>query len=395
MMRSSDRMSSGSFDDNTATGADSSAPGGGSVAPAAASSKRISKKKRSRSVDNDPYSEDNIDDIVSDPAKLSTLSRSERKRYREKKRRSDVNKGFDDLMNLLVQVDPDVRAEADERARRGQWKGGAGGGEGAFGAGAGPEDNLLSRVDLIARTVSVLGRLNRENEQRKLLIDKLMLELSVRGAGSQQNSRVRSSTGQCTCCSGLFVSEPGVLRCRSPVYNAFSQFDYRCPSQPSLSLPSATLGSDNATAAARIAAARSQLYQSSALSQLAAASRPGGVTADGFLAGSPSLAGHLLGNNSSLSQQQQQLHPDILLRGLGSPSGASSGLAGLSMSLGQFGGIGADRMSALGLNLRAHQLLQNRAGLFQTAASAGAGLFQQHQGGLGGYEAPSPRGSPS
>ena len=34
------------------------------------------------------------------------MSRSERKRDREKKRRSDVNKGFDNLMNLLLEIDP-------------------------------------------------------------------------------------------------------------------------------------------------------------------------------------------------------------------------------------------------------------------------------------------------
>ena len=44
---------------------------------------------------------------------LSRMSRSERKRHREKKRRSDVNKGFDDLMSLLIEIDPDVRAEAE------------------------------------------------------------------------------------------------------------------------------------------------------------------------------------------------------------------------------------------------------------------------------------------
>lgn len=36
---------------------------------------------------------------------FARMSRTERKRYREKKRRSEVNKGFDDLMALLLKVE--------------------------------------------------------------------------------------------------------------------------------------------------------------------------------------------------------------------------------------------------------------------------------------------------
>jgi hypothetical protein len=124
-------------------------------------------KKRSRDVGDD-------EDYFS-PEDLSKLSRSERKRHREKKRRSDVNKGFDDLMNLLVEIDPKVRIEAEERARRGQWKG-------SIGA---QEDNLLSRVDLITRTVDVLRRVHRENEERKVIIGELTRGGSGGGLGSR------------------------------------------------------------------------------------------------------------------------------------------------------------------------------------------------------------------
>lgn len=106
---------------------------------------------------------DDDDDDFFTSENLSKMSRSERKRHREKKRRSDVNKGFDDLMALLIDIDPGVRAEADERARRGQFKGSAGA----------LEDNLLSRVDLISRTVEVLRRVHRENEENKLIIKHL------------------------------------------------------------------------------------------------------------------------------------------------------------------------------------------------------------------------------
>eukprot|EP00977_Amphora_coffeiformis_P001513 scaffold296_cov102-Amphora_coffeaeformis.AAC.1 len=104
------------------------------------------------------------DGIVLSPEVLAKMSRSERKRHREKKRRSDVNKGFDDLTALLLEIDPVVRAEAEDRARRGQWKGNIGG----------QEDNILSRVELINRTVEVIRRVHKENEQRKLIIEQLL-----------------------------------------------------------------------------------------------------------------------------------------------------------------------------------------------------------------------------
>jgi hypothetical protein len=128
-------------------------------------------KKRSRDIGDE-------EDYFS-PEDLSKLSRSERKRHREKKRRSDVNKGFDDLMNLLVEIDPKVRIEAEERARRGQWKG-------SLGA---QEDNLLSRVDLITRTVDVLRRVHRENEERKGII----MELTRGGSGAGRGGRAAAT----------------------------------------------------------------------------------------------------------------------------------------------------------------------------------------------------------
>jgi hypothetical protein len=145
------------------SGPSESAAASGSAAP---SKDGEDSKKRSREPDGDESftAED-----------LSKMSRSERKRHREKKRRSDVNKGFDDLMNLLIEIDPQVRTEAEERARRGQWKGNIGA----------QEDNLLSRVDLITRTVEVLRRVHRENDQRKMIIAELN-----RGAGAGLGGRV-------------------------------------------------------------------------------------------------------------------------------------------------------------------------------------------------------------
>lgn len=68
-----------------------------------------------------------------------------------------MNKGFDDLIELLVEIDPVVRAEHEDRMRRGAT-----------------EEHLLSRVELIGRTVEVLRRVHRENEERKLIIQQLL-----------------------------------------------------------------------------------------------------------------------------------------------------------------------------------------------------------------------------
>jgi hypothetical protein len=102
-------------------------------------------------------------DAVTNEVEVAAMSRSERKRHREKKRRSDVNKGFDELTALLLEIDPEVRAEAEEKASKGQCKR-------SLGA---HEDNVLSRVDLISTTIKVLRRIHQENEKHKRVIEDL------------------------------------------------------------------------------------------------------------------------------------------------------------------------------------------------------------------------------
>jgi hypothetical protein len=109
------------------------------------------------------------------PEDLSKLSHPERKKHREKKRRREATKGFDDLMNLLVEIDPKVRIEAEERDRRGQWKE-------SIGA---QEDSLLTRVETLTRTVDALRRVHRENEERKVII----MELTRGGSGVSLGGR--------------------------------------------------------------------------------------------------------------------------------------------------------------------------------------------------------------
>lgn len=49
----------------------------------------------------------------------SNMSRAERKKLREKKRRNDVNKGFDELLSLLIEIEPDIQTDPEERIIQG------------------------------------------------------------------------------------------------------------------------------------------------------------------------------------------------------------------------------------------------------------------------------------
>ena len=77
-----------------------------------------------------------FDDDYPSPCEFSQMSRSERKRHREKKRRNQVNAGFDDLKDLLLRIDPETSDRGDE----------------------------INRVDLIGRAVMVMRKLKNDNE---------------------------------------------------------------------------------------------------------------------------------------------------------------------------------------------------------------------------------------
>jgi hypothetical protein len=170
--------------------------------------------------------------FTTDPSKLAMMSRSERKRHREKKRRSDVNRGFEDLIGLLVEVDSGVRLEVEEeRARRLQARAGAGPGAGSGSGDASStgksktrraetaasaatsastgDDNILSRVDMIDRATTVLRRLHAENEQRKVLIEHLMAQQQ----GRLQNADPSTAASRSRSSAPLFLfDQPSWVR---------------------------------------------------------------------------------------------------------------------------------------------------------------------------------------
>jgi len=83
-------------------------------------------------------------------AEARAQARSERKRSREKQRRSDVNKQFADLTQLLRRI------EAEDLDA-----------EGMAGLSSIPSGGPTNRVDLIARTIAVLERMHDMSSKRR------------------------------------------------------------------------------------------------------------------------------------------------------------------------------------------------------------------------------------
>jgi hypothetical protein len=105
---------------------------------------------------------------------FSTHARSERKRSREKQRRSDVNKQFNDLTQLLMQIESEEVQEESTRARL------------SF--------NPANRVDLIARTISHLQCLHEANKKRNAKIESLEQQLEqARKAGEDTASKLKEA----------------------------------------------------------------------------------------------------------------------------------------------------------------------------------------------------------
>mmetsp|Transcript_24608 Transcript_24608/g.36112 ORF Transcript_24608/g.36112 Transcript_24608/m.36112 type:complete len:289 (+) Transcript_24608:67-933(+) len=85
---------------------------------------------------------------------LAGLSRTERKRCREKKRRSDVNRGFDSLTSVLMKIEHPQAMSEPSTSPASQDPG--------IGA-----HRCNNRVELISWSIKVLERLHKENEELK------------------------------------------------------------------------------------------------------------------------------------------------------------------------------------------------------------------------------------
>ncbi len=118
------------------------------------------------------------DDIEGpDEEGTETNQRSERKRKREKQRRTDLSNAFDELAAFVVQVDPEP-GDADLEGKKKRKK-------------SGEEDSSgITRLDLIGRALKLMKRLHKENEERKRIIT----TMQDRGGQHGPNDNVSKTT---------------------------------------------------------------------------------------------------------------------------------------------------------------------------------------------------------
>jgi hypothetical protein len=121
--------------------------------------------------------EDEVDvgkDDISIPDEAKVQARSERKRSREKQRRSDVNSKFADLTLLLRQIESEEAEEDTMMARL------------AF--------NPTNRVDLVARTIMHLERLRDSNKKRVVEVESLQQQLDqAKKAGEDTAAKLKET----------------------------------------------------------------------------------------------------------------------------------------------------------------------------------------------------------
>ena len=114
-----------------------------------------------------------------------TSKRSERKRQREKQRRSDLSHAFEELSAFIVQVEPnapDGDGNTNTNSGKKKRKKSGDGGE---------ESSGITRLDLVSRALRVMKRLHRENEQNKRII----ASMREREMSGHHNDNVRDSLG--------------------------------------------------------------------------------------------------------------------------------------------------------------------------------------------------------
>jgi hypothetical protein len=102
------------------------------------------------------------------------LTRKERKRDREKKRRIEINKAFDHLLDILFRIDPAFKNKSDEKAKRVREK---------------DEHPLMNRAEIITHAATTLERLNNENLESKTAILQLTKGLQASGNNGALPSR--------------------------------------------------------------------------------------------------------------------------------------------------------------------------------------------------------------
>jgi hypothetical protein len=133
--------------------------------------------------------DDHADDLSTggEGGENETTKRSERKRQREKQRRTDLSKSFDELASFIFLIEPEA-GDPDVDAKKKRKKTGAGSGAASRASDQGDEASGITRLDLIGRALRIMKRLHRENEERKRMIE----HMRERRSGQQSNDNVSS-----------------------------------------------------------------------------------------------------------------------------------------------------------------------------------------------------------
>lgn len=116
----------------------------------------------------------------------SEMTQSERKRYREKKRRSAITNAVDNLSNVLLKVDRN--SLIDKNGTPFSY------------------ESSLNRTGTINRAARVLQTLHEENEERRVQVTKLTALLREVSNGSVHFERPRQKTSFSQCLSALLNS---------------------------------------------------------------------------------------------------------------------------------------------------------------------------------------------
>lgn len=132
------------------------------------------------------------DDGIGEEAKAQ--ARSERKRSREKQRRSDINKQFADLIQILRQIEAEDSEEDKVRL--------------SF--------NPSNRVDLIARTILHLERLRDFKKKKKEEIESLQQQLDLAKKAGEDTAQKLKET--------MFNHAPPTKQVRLCIFLAFNSF---------------------------------------------------------------------------------------------------------------------------------------------------------------------------
>lgn len=163
-------------------------------------------------------------DDQADEVDDKSLSQSERKRNREKRRRSQIAKGMKALAEILFHIDPSIKAAAEERAKKIH----AGGSTSTT---TNQTQLLLSRVELVNCAAVIMFRIHKENEFNKMLI-RTLAENASRGTSPESLPSTADGPAVPSSTAGQDASDEAKGRADSPKTSSNEPDTHNEPDDP-------------------------------------------------------------------------------------------------------------------------------------------------------------------